>query len=63
MGTSQSQLANDIQVPANRLSQIILGQREITADSALRLRKYRGRTGILVEPADTLRHEMEKQRG
>lgn len=40
MGISQSQLAKDINVPANRISQIIHGKREITADTALRLGKY-----------------------
>lgn len=42
MGITESRLANDIQVPANRISQIIRGQREITADTALRLGKYFG---------------------
>lgn len=42
MGISQSRLANDIHVPPNRISQIIRGKREITADTALRLGKYFG---------------------
>ncbi len=42
MGVSQSQLAKDISVPANRISQIVHGKREITADTALRLGKYFG---------------------
>ncbi|MCK5117077.1 MAG: HigA family addiction module antidote protein, partial [Candidatus Aegiribacteria sp.] len=42
MGISQSQLAKDISVPANRISQVIHGKREITADTALRLGKYFG---------------------
>jgi len=42
MGISQNQLAKDIKVPANRISQIIHGKREITADTALRLGKYFG---------------------
>jgi len=42
MGISQSQLAKDISVPANRISQIVHGKREITADTALRLGKYFG---------------------
>jgi len=42
MKISQSQLAKDINVPANRVSQIIHGKREITADTALRLGKYFG---------------------
>ena len=40
MGISQNQLARDINVPPNRISQIIHGKREITADTALRLGKY-----------------------
>ncbi|WP_041273431.1 HigA family addiction module antitoxin [Desulforapulum autotrophicum] len=42
MGISQNQLAKDINVPANRISQIIHGKREISADTALRLGKYFG---------------------
>lgn len=42
MEISQTQLAKDINVPANRVSQIIHGKREITADTALRLGKYFG---------------------
>ncbi|XCN73787.1 MAG: HigA family addiction module antitoxin [Candidatus Electrothrix aestuarii] len=37
---SQNQLARDLNVPANRISQIIHGKREITADTALRLGRY-----------------------
>ena len=40
MGITQNQLAKDINVPANRVSQIIHGKREITADTALRLGRY-----------------------
>jgi len=35
-------LARDINVPPNRISQIIHGKREITADTALRFGKYFG---------------------
>ncbi|HHD57030.1 MAG TPA: addiction module antidote protein, HigA family [Desulfobulbaceae bacterium] len=42
MGISRNKLAKDIHVPANRVSQIIRGKREITADTALRLGKYFG---------------------
>ena len=42
MKITQSQLAKDINVPANRVSQIIHCKREITADTALRLGKYFG---------------------
>ena len=42
MGITQNQLAKDINVPPNRVSQIIRGKREITANTALRLGKYFG---------------------
>jgi antitoxin HigA-1 len=37
MGLSINQLARDLDVPANRISLIINGERSITADTALRL--------------------------
>jgi len=40
MGISQNQLARDIKVPPNRISQIVRGKREITANTALRLGRY-----------------------
>lgn len=39
-GISQSKLALDIRVPANRINAIINGKREVTADTAIRLGKY-----------------------
>jgi len=42
MNITQNKLAKDINVPANRISQIVHGKREITADTALRLGKYFG---------------------
>ncbi len=42
LGISQSELAKAICVPSNRISQIIHGKREITADTALRLGRYFG---------------------
>lgn len=42
MGISQNQLARDINVPANRINQIIHGKREISTDTALRLGRYFG---------------------
>lgn len=40
LNISQTQLAKDINVPPNRISQIIHGKRDISADTALRLGKY-----------------------
>lgn len=40
MNISQNKLAKDISVPPNRISQIVHGKREITADTALRLGRY-----------------------
>ena len=42
MNITQNQLAKAIHVPANRISQVIHGKREITADTALRLGRYFG---------------------
>jgi len=40
MGISQYRLAKDISVPPRRISDIVRGQRAITADTALRLARY-----------------------
>ncbi len=40
MGISQAKLVRDINVPPNRINQIINGKREISTDTALRLGKY-----------------------
>ncbi len=42
MGVSINALARDIDVPPNRISEIVRGKRAITADTALRLGKYFG---------------------
>jgi addiction module HigA family antidote len=42
MGISARKLATDINVPANRITEIIRGRRGITADTALRLARYFG---------------------
>lgn len=42
MGISQYQLAKEIGVPAQRIGQIVLGRRAITADTDLRLCKFFG---------------------
>ena len=42
LGISQNELARAISVPPNRISQIIHGKREITADTALRLGRFFG---------------------
>ena len=39
---SSAELARTLDVPANRISQIIAGKRSITADTALRLGRYFG---------------------
>jgi addiction module HigA family antidote len=41
---SARKLADLLGVPSNRLSQIIAGKRDITADTALRLARYFGTT-------------------
>ena len=42
LGISASELARQIKVPANRISQILSGKRTITADTALRLGRWFG---------------------
>lgn len=44
LGISINQLARDLRVPVNRISEIVNGQRGITADTALRLGRYFGNT-------------------
>jgi addiction module HigA family antidote len=39
---TSAELARTIRVPANRISQIIAGKRNVTADTALRLGRYFG---------------------
>jgi addiction module HigA family antidote len=44
MSISQYQLAKDIGIPQTRVSQLVRGNRRVTADTALRLSKYFGTT-------------------
>lgn len=44
---SAAELARLIEVPANRISQILAGKRNITADTALRLGRYFGTSADL----------------
>ena len=47
VGLSSAELARTLDVPANRISQIIAGKRSITADTALRLGRYFGSSADL----------------
>lgn len=70
MKISAYKLAKDTNVPATRISQIIKGNRKITADTALRFSKYFGNSadfwlGIqdefdLREEKRKIAHELEK---
>jgi addiction module HigA family antidote len=44
IGISAAELARTLQVPANRISQIVARKRAISADTALRLARYFGTT-------------------
>ena len=44
LGLSMNRLAQEIKVPANRISAIVAGQRAITGETALRLARYFGTT-------------------
>ena len=47
LGLSAAELARLIEVPANRVSQIVSGKRAISADTALRLGRYFGTSADL----------------
>ncbi len=47
LGMSINCLAKELKVPANRLSQIVRGERGITADTSLRLARYFGFTRVV----------------
>lgn len=42
LGMSMNKLAEKLQVPANRITQIVEGRRSITGETALRLARYFG---------------------
>jgi addiction module HigA family antidote len=42
LGLSARALAKDLDVPANRLTEIMRGARDVTADTAIRLGRYFG---------------------
>lgn len=44
ISTGQCRLANDINVPARRINEIVQGKRSITADMALRILRCFGKT-------------------
>ncbi|MEC9266703.1 MAG: HigA family addiction module antitoxin [Pseudomonadota bacterium] len=44
MDLSANQLAKDLRIPANRISEIVRGRRSVTADTAIRLSRYFGTT-------------------
>lgn len=44
LGISMNQLAQQIRVPANRISAIAAGRRSVTGETALRLARYFGTT-------------------
>nr|HET6904711.1 HigA family addiction module antitoxin [Ktedonobacteraceae bacterium] len=42
LSTSPTELARELHVPANRISQLVAGKRAMTADTALRLERWLG---------------------
>ena len=42
LNTSAAELARQLHVPANRISQLVAGKRAMTADTALRLERWLG---------------------
>lgn len=54
LGLTASDLARDIEVPVNRITAIINGQRGVTADTALRLGHWFG-----VDPEDWMNLQLQ----
>ena len=52
MGMGQVEAARQLGISLNRLNEIVLGKRGITADTALRLARYLGVPRVLAEPAN-----------
>jgi len=46
LNTSPTQIARELHVPPNRISQLIAGKRAMTADTALRLEKWLGVSAV-----------------
>ena len=56
LGMSAAELARKLDVPTNRITAILNGQRAITGDTALRLSHFFGTSaGVLAESAKPLR--------
>ena len=56
LGMSAAELARKLDVPTNRITGILNGQRAITGDTALRLAHFFGTSrGVLAQPAKPLR--------
>jgi addiction module HigA family antidote len=47
LGMSMNKLADELHVPANRITQIVEGRRSITGETALRLARYFGTSAEL----------------
>jgi antitoxin HigA-1 len=61
LGISQNALSRDLDVPLQRINQIVLGKRSITIDTALRLAKYFGTSPELWLNLQS-RYDLEKAR-
>jgi addiction module HigA family antidote len=56
LGMSMNKLAEQLHVPANRITQIVEGRRSVSGETALRLARYFGTSpGILAGYAEGLR--------
>lgn len=63
MGISQYRLAKETGIPAQRIGQIVLGKRRVTADTDLRLCKFFGLTdGYWMRAQVAYDTEVEKRR-
>jgi len=61
LGVSMNRLAQDLRVPANRISSIVAGHRSVTAETAFRLARYFGTTPVYWMNLQT-RYDLESAR-
>src|SRR5262245_47013922 len=62
LGVTPTELARQLKVPANRITQIIQGKRSISGDTALRLGNWFGTSGQFWQSSKRLRHSRRGRR-
>ena len=66
LGISAYKLAKDVEIPQTRVSEIIKGNRRLTADTALRLSKYFGNSAkfwLGIQDDFDIEEELQSKKG